>query len=184
LNDDREHPSDSAESAKTLMPRVYDELHLLAERYLFCERPDHTLQPTALIHEVYLRLSEQSKSPWKDREHFIGIAARAMRQVLVNHAVRHRAQKRGGGWREAALDEALAIFEERSVDLIALNESLEKLANFDPRQSRIVELRFFGGLNVGGVAQVLKLSERTVEREWSMARAWLRRELGTGVEGA
>lgn len=169
-------PSESA-SAESLLPQVYDELHLLAERYLFCERPDHTLQPTALIHEVYLRLSEQPKSPWKDHEHFIAIAARAMRQVLVNHAIRHRAKKRGGGWREAALDEALAIFEERSVDLIALHEALEKLAEFDGRQSRIVELRFFGGLSVSGVAQVLKLSERTIEREWGMARAWLRREL-------
>jgi len=169
-----------AESARTLLPQVYDELHLLAERYLFCERPDHTLQPTALIHEVYLRLSEQSKSPWRNRDHFVAIAARAMRQVLVNHALRHRAKKRGGGWREAALDEALAIFEERSVDLLALHEALENLAEFDPRQCRIVELRFFGGLSVEGAAQVLGLSERTVEREWSMARAWLRRELGVG----
>ncbi len=169
-----------AGAAEQLLPHVYDELHLLAERYLFCERPDHTLQPTALIHEVYLRLSDQKDVPWKDRDHFIAIAARAMRQVLVNHAIRHKAKKRGGGWREAALDEALAIFEERSVDLLALNEALQKLAQFDARQSRIVELRFFGGLGVEGVAQVLKIGERTVEREWSMARAWLRRELGGG----
>lgn len=179
MSDDTRIENDAA-SAEQLLPQVYDELHLLAERYLFCERPDHTLQPTALIHEVYIRLSDQENSPWTDREHFIAIAARAMRQVLVNHAVRHKAKKRGGGWREAALDEALAIFEERSVDLLALNEALDKLAEFDPRQSRIVELRFFGGLSVGGVAQVMKIGERTVEREWSMARAWLRRELGAG----
>lgn len=170
-------PAEDA-SVEKLLPEVYDELHSLAERYLFGERRDHTLQPTALIHEVYLKLSANHQPNWNDRSHFVAIAARAMREVLVNHAIRHKAQKRGGDWREVALDEALTIFEDRSVDLLALNEALQKLAEIDPRQARIVELRFFGGLGVRGVAQVLNLGVRTIVREWRVARAWLRREVG------
>lgn len=166
-------------SVEKLLPEVYDELHALAERYLFSERRDHTLQPTALIHEVYLKLSADCPPSWNNRSHFVAIAARAMREVLVNHAIRNKAKKRGGDWREVALDEAVTIFEDRSVDLLALNEALQKLAENDPRQARIVELRFFGGLGVRGVAQVMNLGVRTVVREWRVARAWLRREIST-----
>ncbi len=166
-----------AASAEQLLPQVYDELHALAERYLFRERPDHTLQPTALINEAFLRLSEQERAAWKDRSHFVLIAARAMRQILVNHALHRGALKRGGHWREVALDDAIAVFRERSIDLIALDEILARLADVDPDQAKIVELRFFGGLDVKEAAEALGMSVRTVEREWSMARAWLRREL-------
>lgn len=159
------------------MPQVYDELHALAERFLFHERPGHTLQPTALINEAYLRLSQQDEPSWNDRSHFVLIAARAMRQILVNHAIHRRAQKRGGGWREIALDEAVALFEEKSVDLVALDDALARLSQVDPDQARIVELRYFGGLGTEATAQALGMAVRTVEREWSMARAWLRREL-------
>lgn len=177
------HPHDpnssapSVRSAEELLPEVYDELHALAERFLFRERPDHTLQPTALINEAYLRLSEKNSAAWNDRSHFVLIAARAMRQVLVNHAVHRGAQKRGGNWREIALDEAVAIFSEASIDIIALDEALAKLSKLDEIQGRIVELRYFGGLTTEEAAAVLGLSSRTLEREWSMARAWLRREL-------
>lgn len=177
-------PASSAPAVRTarqLLPQVYDELHALAERYLFRERPDHTLQPTALINEAFLRLCEQDKSAWNDRSHFVLIAARAMRQILVNHAIHRQAQKRGGGWREVALDDAVAIFQEKSIDLIALDEALAKLAEVDADQARIVELRFFGGLGTEAAAEALGMSVRTVEREWSMARAWLRRELESGA---
>ncbi|MBX3396031.1 MAG: sigma-70 family RNA polymerase sigma factor [Phycisphaerae bacterium] len=177
------HPHDpdssapSERSADQLLPEVYDELHALAERFLFRERPDHTLQPTALINEAYLRLSEKNSDTWNDRSHFVLIAARAMRQILVNHAVHRGAQKRGGNWREIALDEAVAIFSGTSIDIIALDEALAKLSELDEIQGRIVELRYFGGLTTDEAASVLGLSVRTLEREWSMARAWLRREL-------
>jgi RNA polymerase sigma-70 factor, ECF subfamily len=176
-NHDPASSAPAVRSAEHLLPQVYDELHALAERYLFRERPDHTLQPTALINEAYLRLSEQDKAAWNDKSHFVLIAARAMRQILVNHAIHRQAQKRGGGWREIALDDAVAIFEEKSVDLVALDEALAKLAEVDPDQAKIVELRFFGGLGTDAAAAALGMSLRTVEREWSMARAWLRREL-------
>ncbi len=156
---------------------VYDQLHALAEQYLFRERPGHTLQPTALIHEVYLRLSEQDKAAWSDRSQFVLIAARAMRQVLVNHAIHRNAQKRGGGWREIAMEEAIELFEERSIDLVALDEALAKLQSLDAAQANMVELRFFAGLSMQDTAEALGMSVRTAEREWAMARAWLRREL-------
>jgi len=156
---------------------VYDELHALARRYLFRERADHTLQPTALIHEAYLRLAKSDQSVWKSESHFVLIAARAMRQVLVNHAIRRQAQKRGGDWREIALDDAVDLFEKRSFDLVALDEALARLAEIDPRQAAIVELRFFGSLDAQAAADALNMSLRTLEREWTVARAWLRREL-------
>jgi len=165
------------QSADDLMAEVYGELHILAERYLLGERRGHTLQPTALIHEAYLKLAGGDAAKWTSRGHFLAVAARAMRQVLVTHAHRHRAAKRGRGWQQLALDDVVALFEAQSVDLIALDEALRRLAEIDALQARIVELRFFGGLSMESVADVLDLSLRTAEREWSIARAWLRRAL-------
>jgi RNA polymerase sigma factor (TIGR02999 family) len=160
-----------------LLPLVYEQLHGLAERHLRGERPGHTLQPTALVHEVYLKLVGSPGARWRNRAHFVAIATRAMRQVLVTHALRRRTAKRGGRRNAVALDDAVALFEERSTDLLALDEALTKLAQIDAQQSRIVELRFFGGLTVAETAEVTGVPTRTVEREWTVARAWLRREI-------
>jgi RNA polymerase sigma factor (TIGR02999 family) len=156
-----------------LMPLVYDELRRLAAHYLGRERPDHTLQPTALVHEAYLRLVDQSGVRWQNRAHFFGIAAKLMRQILVNHALAHRAAKRGGTAFKLTLDEAVDVCGERSFYLVALDEALARLAALDPQQGRIVELRFFGGLTIEEVAEVLRVSPATVEREWITAKAWL-----------
>ncbi len=155
------------------IPLVYDEVHALAKRFLLSERVNHTLQPTALVHETYLHLLQQSV-PLADRARFLQIATRAMRQVLVNHARRHRCLKRGSG-RTLPLDETLVVFEERSWDLVALDEALTRLAELDPLPARIIELRFFGGLTMQEISDVLEVPKRSVEREWAMARAWLRR---------
>jgi RNA polymerase sigma-70 factor, ECF subfamily len=160
-----------------LLPLVYSELRSIADAYLRRERPGHTLEPTALVHEAYARLVGSENLDWKDRAHFIAIAARSMRQILVNHALAKNAEKRGGGQHRLSLDEALAVFEDRSIDLLALDEALKKLSDLDPEQARVVELRFFGGLTVPEAAEALGVSVRTVERDWTMARAWLRREL-------
>jgi RNA polymerase sigma factor (TIGR02999 family) len=161
-----------------LVPVVHEELRDLAARYLSHERPGHTLQPTALVHEAYIRLLGKSPSVdsmnWDSRAHFFGAVARSMRQILINHAVKKRAAKRGGQRQRVALDDALAVFEERTVDIVILDDALDRLAELDPRQGRIVELRFFAGLDVEDTARVLGLSKRTVEREWTVARAWLR----------
>ena len=166
-----------------LMPLVYDELHRLAERYLRRERPDHTLQATALVHEAYLRLVDQTQAHWQDRAHFIGIAACLMRQILVQHARAHQAAKRGHGGRKLSLDEAAGWSDEHPLDLVALDDALRTLATLDPEKSRIVELRFFGGLTVEETAEVLGLSPRTVHRAWDLTKAWLRRELIGKDEG-
>jgi RNA polymerase sigma factor (TIGR02999 family) len=163
-----------------LMPLVYDELHRLAHHYMSRERPDHTLQTTALVHEAYLRLVDQTHVRWQNRAHFFGIAANLMRQILVNHALRHRAAKRGGAAYKLTLDEAVAVSEEPDVDLLALDEALTRLAALDARQARIVELRFFGGLTVEETAEVLNVSPATVKREWNVAKAWLHCTLTTG----
>jgi len=160
-----------------LMPLVYDELHRLAHRYMSRERPGHTLQTTALVNEVYLRLVDQKSVNWQNRAHFFAIAAQVMRQVLVDYARRRRYRKRGGQAVKVSLDEAAIVSQEHGVDLVALDEALTSLAAIDPRKSQIVELRFFGGLSVEETAEVLKVSPRTVMREWSLARAWLYREL-------
>jgi RNA polymerase sigma factor (TIGR02999 family) len=160
-----------------LMPLVYDELRQLAQHYLQRERADHTLQATGLVHEAYLRLVDQSTTTWQNRAHFFGVAAQVMRRILVDYARSHRAEKRGGNWDKLAFDEALAPSSERSVDLIALDDALKDLGALDPRQSQIVELRFFGGLTIEEVGEVLDVSPRTVKREWRMAKAWLRREI-------
>jgi RNA polymerase sigma-70 factor, ECF subfamily len=156
---------------------VYAELRSLAERYLRGERDGHTLQPTALVHEAYLRLTSQHSVDWENRAQFFGIAAEMMRRVLVNYAHAHRAEKRGGGATRVTLDESVSWAGGRDLDVVALDEALTALAAVDPRQARVVELRFFAGLGIEETGEVLGVSPATVKREWSMAKAWLRREL-------
>ncbi len=171
-------------AAERLMPLVYDELRRLARRYLQRERPDHTLQATGLVHEAYLRLVDQNNMPWQNRAQFYSVAAQMMRRILVDHARAHQAVKRGGVREKLEFDEALAPADERSVDLIALDDALQDLVTFDVRKSRIVELRFFGGLSIEEIGAVLALSPRTIRREWRLAKAWLRRELVKGEPDA
>jgi RNA polymerase sigma factor (TIGR02999 family) len=156
-----------------MVPLVYDELHRLASRYLANERSGHTLQPTALIHEAYLRLIDQRQVDWQNRAHFIGVAASVMRRVLINHARGRLAAKRGGRREQVSLSLLEAGGAGRDLDLIALEDALKRLGAMDERKARVVELRFFGGLTVEEVAEVLEGSRATVEREWSFARAWL-----------
>lgn len=164
-------------AADCLIPLVYDELRLLAGRHLQHERPDHTLQVTGLVHEAYLRLVDQNATTWQDRSHFFAVASRLMRRILVDYARSHHAAKRGGMREKLEFNEALLPVPERAVDLIALDDALQDLVTFDPRQSRIVELRFFGGLTFDEIGEVLAISARTGKREWRLARAWLRREI-------
>ena len=163
-----------------LMPVVYDELRRLAKNYLSRERPDHTLQTTALVHEAYLRLIDQKSVDWQNRAQFFGIAAQMMRRILINHAKDRQAQKREGYATKVSLDEAVSFFEKREVDLMALDEALNDLAALDPQQTRIVELRFFGGLTIDEVSTVLGISPATTKREWDSAKLWLRRQLNIG----
>jgi RNA polymerase sigma factor (TIGR02999 family) len=160
-----------------LMPVVYAEIRKLARSYLRRERPDHTLQPTALVNEAYLRLVDQRQVRWNNRAHFFGIAAQMMRRVLVDHARSRKAEKRGSGNVAVTFDEALEVAATQALDVVSLDSALETLAALDPRQARIVELRFFGGLTVEETAEVVALSPATIKREWAAARAWLRREL-------
>jgi RNA polymerase sigma factor (TIGR02999 family) len=159
-----------------LMPLVYAELRRLAAHYIRQERPGHSMQATALVHEAYLRLVDQ-RGDWKSRAHFFGVAAQMMRRILVDHARAKIAEKRGGGREKVSLDEALVFSEQPSVEILALDEALTRLEEWDPRQSRIVELMFFGGLNEEETADVVGVSTRTVKRDWSMAKAWLYKEL-------
>src|SRR5262245_35090355 len=159
-----------------LLPQIYAELRRLASSYLRRERPDHTLQATALVHEAFLKLVNQRTVRWQNRAHFFGIAAQAMRRILVDHARAHAAGKRGDGARRVSLDDAL-VLNMPNVDLLALDEALSRLEALDPQQSRIVELRFFGGLTMNETAEVLHISPATVGREWTLARAWLYAEL-------
>lgn len=161
------------EALDQLLPLVYDELRKLASYQLRRERINHTLQPTALVHEAYLRLINQRAVDWRDRAQFFGLAANMMRRILVNHALAHKAEKRGGQEHQIALDEAISFAAERELDLVLLDEALTRLAALDPEQSRIVELRFFGGLTVEDVAEVTGISTATVKREWRAAKAWL-----------
>ncbi len=172
------------DAAQRLMPVVYEELRELARQYLQRERRDHTLQATALVHEAYLRLVDQAETTWRDRARFFAVAAGVMRRILVDYARSHCAKKRGGGLEKLQLNEDVVPSPERDVDLVALDEALKNLSGFDPRQSQIVELRFFGGLTVEDVAEVLEISPRTVKREWRLARAWLRREIARGENNA
>ena len=171
--------SDGDSSAREeLMPLVYGELRRLAAKYLRRERVNHTLQPTALVNEAYLRLIDQQKVEWQNRAQFFGLAARLMRNILVDHARSHQAAKRGGGQLSVSLSRADRVSEKPEIDLVALHETLERLAAHDEQKGRIVELRFFGGLTIEETAEVLEISHATVERDWKMARAWLRSELG------
>jgi len=163
------------EALHAALPLVYDELRRLAHHYMRGERPDHTLQGTALVHEAYLRLEKQGAAPFKDRAHFVAICAQLMRQILVEYARNHRAAKRDGGIK-LQLDEALA-FKSKNLDLVALDDALKELAKLDPQQSRIVELRFFGGLSIEETAQALELSPATVKRHWASARLWLHHQI-------
>lgn len=160
-----------------LLPLVYDQLRQLAARQLRRERPNHTLQSTALVHEAYLKLIDQRRVQWKDREHFFAVAAQAVRRILVTHARSRNASKRGGGNTLLAFDESIALPDRKDVDLIRLDDALECLSRLDPQQARIIELRFFGGLSIAGAAEILDISTSTVNREWNLARAWLHREL-------
>jgi RNA polymerase sigma factor (TIGR02999 family) len=166
------------EAADRLMKLVYGELRRLAASYLRHQRSDHTLQPTALVHEAYLKLIDVSQIDWQDRAHFFAVAAQTMRHILVDHARAVAADKRGGGAQKIALDDAVSFSnEQQDIDLLALDEALQKLAEQDATQSRIIELRFFGGLTIEETAEVLKISPATIKREWAMARAWLFRRM-------
>lgn len=164
-------------AASKLMPLIYDELRRLAGSYMRREREDHTLQATALVHEAYLKLVEQRSVNWQNRAHFFGVAAQLMRRILVDHARGHLRQKRGGENQKVSLDEALVFAETQADELVAVDDSLKQLAKIDPRQARVVELRFFAGLNVDEAADVLGVSAKTIKREWSVAKAWLYADL-------
>ena len=167
-----------AEALETLLPLVYDELHRQAVRFFGRERAGHTLQPTALVNEVYLRLVGQHEVKWQNRAQFFGIAAQMMRRILVSHARARAAAKRGGGETCITIDEAVASAPQRDINLLALDEALTKLHDVDPEKSRMVELRFFSGLSVEETAEVMRVSPRTIDRQWQMAKAWLHREIG------
>ena len=160
-----------------LIPLVQPELHRLAHHYMSRERAGHTLQTTAILNEAYLRLVDNTKPLWQNRNHFVAAAAQLMRRIMVDHARERHTIKRGGGALKVTLDEAAFVTEARSDELLALDEALEGLAVLDPRKSQIVELRYFGGLTIEETAEFLNLSQRTVEREWTMAKAWLYRAL-------
>jgi RNA polymerase sigma factor (TIGR02999 family) len=165
-----------------LLPLVYGELRQMARRYMARQQPGHTLQTTALIHEAYLKLVDQKEKQWQNRAHFFGVAAQAMRHILVDYARSKQAERHGGGAQAVALDEALTVSQERAAELVALDDALQELAKVDPRKCQVVELRFFGGLSVEETAAVLKISEITVQRDWSMAKAWLHRALSNEAE--
>lgn len=160
-----------------LTPLVYDELHRMARRYMRRENPGHTLQTSALVNEAYLRLVDQRNVSWQNRSHFFGIASQLMRRILVDHARSHARQKRGGNAERLSLDASTILTKERGADLLAIDEALSKLAELDPQKSRIVEMKFFGGLTNDEVAECLNVSSRTIEREWRKSKAWLKAEL-------
>ena len=170
----------SREAADRLLGLVYDELRDLAQGYLRRERPDHTLMPTALVHEAYLRMVDQSRVDWQGRSHFKAIAGRAMQRALVDHARGRNREKRGGKWRRVGLDDAFHLAPSDHLEPVALDDALSRMRELDERQTQVVELRVFGGLSSEEIARVLDVSKRTVERDWKMGQAWLRRELGQG----
>ncbi len=170
--------SDGQESAPArLMPLVYDELRKLAQGYLRGERSDHTLQATALVHEAYIRLVDWENVTWQNRAHFFALAAQIMRRILVDHAREHQAQKRGGEWTKLSLEGAMSLPQQKEVDVVALDDALQELERMDRTQSRIVELRFFGGLTIEETAEALRISPATVKREWVLAKAWLHKTI-------
>lgn len=164
-----------------MAPLVYDELRRLARSHLRRERPGHTLQSTALVHEAYLRLIDQKDVSWQNRSHFYGIAAQMIRRILVDHARARHTHKRGEAAPKITLDEALGVHESPDLDLVALDDALTALTEIDPRQSRIVELRYFAGLSIEQTAEVMEVSPATIKRDWTAARAWLKRELTRGT---
>ena len=175
-------PGAASADAGALVPLVYDELRALAHRYFRDERPDHTLQPTAVVHEAYLRLVDETRVNWQGRTHFRAVCAKVMRRVLIDHARTRNRTRRGGGQKPLALESQAAPLDLGAVDAVVLHDAIEQLATLDPIQARIVELRFFGGLSVDEVAQTLKLAKRTVEAEWTHAKAWLRTQLDAGAD--
>jgi RNA polymerase sigma factor (TIGR02999 family) len=160
-----------------LIPQIYDDLHRIAVLYMRTERRNHTLQPTALVNEAYYRLVQRPQMPWKCRAQFFATAAKLMRHILVDHARKRKAERRGGDRRQVTLDDAFLPTEEKTLDILVLNDLLERLAEFDERQARILEQHLFGGLTFDEIGEVLHISERTVKRDWSMACAWLKGEL-------
>jgi RNA polymerase sigma-70 factor (ECF subfamily) len=173
-------------AASKLMPVVYNELRRLAGSYMRQERVDHTLQPTALVHEAYIKLIDQRSVNWQSRAHFFGVSAQLMRRILIDHARGHMREKRGGELKKVSLDDVFVFAERKADELLAVDDSLNALAKIDPRQARVVELRFFGGLSVEEAADVLGVSPKTVKREWSVAKAWLTADLKQrhGVDAA
>ncbi len=186
--DDRDPPTDAsrlladlqanrAGAEEALLPVLYDELRALARRQMGGERAGHTLQTTALVHEAYLRLCGSMQASWEDKSHFLRVAARAMRRILVDHARRKRADKKGGDWGRIPLDSVTDLMEEASRDLVFVDEALERLAKFDARMAQMVELRFFAGLTVDEAARVLGVSRGTVKNDWLLAKAWLKEQM-------
>jgi RNA polymerase sigma factor (TIGR02999 family) len=160
-----------------MTPVLYDELRRMARRMLSAERPDHTLQPTALVHEAYLRLINQRAVDWKNRAHFLGVASTMMRRILINHAKANQAAKREGFKAAVSLEDALGVFTNPQVDLLDLDHTLDKLTELDPQQGKVVELRYFGGLSIEETAEVMGISASTVKREWGTARLWLLQQM-------
>lgn len=164
----------NAEVVERILPHIYDELRRLAGSYLRRERSDHTLQPTALVHEAYIKLIDQKKVKWQNRAHFFGIAAQVMRRILMDHARKHNADKRGGDYEKLPIEEEiLVVSHEKSAELIALDDALQALAELDEQKAKIVELRYFGGLSIEETAEVMGVSVPTINRQWRMAKAWL-----------
>jgi RNA polymerase sigma factor (TIGR02999 family) len=178
----REVAAGDPSSMDALLQAVYDDLHGVAARAMQRERADHTLQATALVHEAYLKLIDQHAVAWNDRAHFFAVAARVIRRILVDHARGHGREKRGGGWQRLTLHEASELMSDGAgeVDLLAVDQALEQLARISELQARVVEMRFFGGLTIPEIAEVLSMGKRSVDREWACAKAWLYRELSTG----
>jgi RNA polymerase sigma factor (TIGR02999 family) len=170
-------------AADELLPLIYDELRRVAQRVMHAERKDHTLQPTALVHEAWIKLVDVSRASFNDHTHFLAIAARAMRQVLIDHARARATAKRGAGCSRVLLDDVVASYQTAALDLVALDEALRRLDERDPELARLVELRFFGGLTVKETASVRGVSHRRIERSWALARAWLHRELAGPGDG-
>ena len=168
------------DALEQLIPLVYSELHRLAHRYMGNERREHTLQSTALVHEAYERLINLKDVSWQNRAHFFAVSAQLMRRILVDYARSRRYSKRGGQWRHVPLNEAVAVFQDRRTDIVALDDALRTLADVDPRKARVVEMRFFGGLSIKETAEVLNVSPETVLRDWRLAKVWLLRELSQG----
>lgn len=171
-----------ANAAEQLLPLLYSELRRMAAGQFARERPNHTLQPTALVHEAYLRLVDQQHVHWESKAHFLALAATMMRRILLDHARAHNAERRGAGARQVTLEDTMAVGESKALEMLQVDEALDRLAALDPQQARVVELRFFGGLSVEESAHVMKLSEPTIKRYWKSARAFLHRELTRGVE--